>query len=145
MTVGLLDKVKKRAAKALLPVLNDEQLIETLPREKLAAEHGLVPKRCGLCRFYSRSLAEEELQKNPAMLDAMKLLKPSQMGRARTEPYKHPGSERARELRPALMERWEDFGACVRHNEDGLRIIWGFAEQPAMPEPEDPPCEEWRT
>jgi len=142
--VSIVDRLKKRAAAALhLPVIG-EAILASPAAERAAAVQGLVPKRCGLCRNFSRGRFEEEVQRNPAFADAMKHLRPAQMGRARHEPYTNPGSERARELRPTLTERWEDFGACLAFQDTGLRVIWGFSEQPAMPEPEDAPCERWR-
>ncbi len=130
----------KRALK--LPIVSD-QVIASPIRERAAAEAGLVPKRCGLCRHFSRELWEQLVQREPAFVAAMKHLRPAQMGRTRSAPAVHPGSEAARALRPTLTEEWADYGICALYDPDGAPAIWGFAEQPPMPQADSKPCEAW--
>lgn len=142
--MGMLDRVRQAAAGAArtlvrLPVITDV-VLETPRRERLAAEQGLVPRRCGLCRAFSRQRFVELQKLNPPFAEAQKYLEPAQMGSTREASYMPPGSVAARELRPELAERWEDYGACLKHN----LVIWGFSEAPSMPEPTSAPCEAWR-
>lgn len=141
-------KFAKKTAESLrkrvisLPVVSDK-LIETHASERLAAEAGLVPKRCGLCRHFSREEWEQGTQREAAFSEAMRYLRPGQMGRTRTSPMVNPGSDAARALRPTLTEEWRDYGVCMLHNPNGAPAVWGFAEQPEMPQADSPPCGEW--
>lgn len=137
-----------------LPVVTD-QLIATPARERAAAKAGLVPRRCGLCRHFSREAFEQILQVNPTFTEAMKFARPALMSGRKGSPPKHV-SEMALELRPGLTEEWKDYGVCTRHPEpDGTHTaIWGFWEQPPMvPEPSSSAesdavvftrCEDWK-
>lgn len=134
------ESLAKRAVK--LPVVSD-QLIATPARERAAAEAGLVPKRCGLCRHFSRELWEQLVQREPAFASATRHLRPAQMGKTRAVQSVNPGSEAARALRPTLTEEWADYGVCALHSPQGAPAIWGFAEQPTMPQSDSNPCEAW--
>lgn len=121
-----------------------EALARSLPVERKAAELELVPRRCGLCKHFSREGFEQQLKTEPAFAEVTRRLKPYQLGsktrEERDAPPPPPGSERARELRPALTEDWTDYGQCTKHGP----VIWGFAEQPAMPNPDSPKCGAWK-
>lgn len=157
--MSILDKLSakvQQAAKRVvtLPVVSD-RVLEDPKLERTLAVNGVVPKRCGLCKSFVAQDMSDTLRMNPAFAQAMTLLAPSVMGQLKAKPgeptKKTPiGSEAARELRPNLADRWEDYGGCA--NFTGLGV-WAFAEEPAIPgemrdggRPADAPtpCKEWR-
>jgi len=141
--MGLRDLVRGVARKAVsLPVVSD-RVIGSPALERQAAVGDLVPKRCGLCKSFSRDRWEQLVQREPTFQQAMSLLSPSMMGRVKTVAYTSPGSAAARELRPMLTERWEDYGVCLLHESRGGPAIWAFAEQPPMPQDDSEPCVRW--
>lgn len=126
-----------------LALTSPDRLTSSLVLERGAAERDMCPRRCGLCRHFSREAFEQELVLQPAFREATLRLKPYQMGAKRDEregPPPLPGSERARDLRPNLTHDWRDYGACTLYGP----AIWGFAEQPPMPEKDSPPCGAWK-
>lgn len=130
---GVADKLKR------LPIIGDslasvakgrlrattEELIKNPDLERKAALAGLVPKRCGLCVYFSLKAGQDFLKSNQHFLQAMGVLGPERMGRAPNESVREI-SAAALELRPSLVESWEDYGRCGKHN----RALWGFEEAP---------------
>ena len=158
--MSILDKLSagiQRTAKRVvtLPVVSD-RVLEDPKLERNLALAGVVPKRCGLCKSFVAQDMADTLRMNPAFAQAMTLLAPSIMGQLKAKPGdpappRTPiGSEAARELRPNLSNRWDDYGGCA--NFQGLGV-WAFAEEPKIPGemrdgglPKDAatPCKEWR-
>ena len=146
--MSILDRLRsgvRRTAESVvrLPVVG-QKVIEDPRLERLAAEQGLVPKRCGLCKHFSKGLWNEAMRINPSFAKATMHLEPTQMGIAgHDNPATAHGSSAARELRPSLARKWEDYGGCLKHIGGGASGIWAFEEQPPMPRPTDKPCEDW--
>lgn len=159
--MSIFDRAKEHAKSAVrsvvrLPVI-DEAVLDDGTRERQAAKAGLVPKRCGLCRHFSREAFLQVAQLNPPFAEAMKYARPGQMaGRKGAAP--RFVSEEQLELRPRLTEEWSDYGVCTHFidpddpaGRGGAHVaIWGYWEQPEMPyvtesgKRIDKPCEEWR-
>lgn len=141
--MGIIDRLRdhaQRTARSVfhLPVLASRVTAD--PRyERTAAQAGLVPQRCGLCRHFSRQAFEEELQANAEFREAIGVLSPSRIGKTRADTSGVPVSDAARALRPTLTHRWEDYGGCTKYSLG----VWAFAEQPPMPGLDSPPCEAW--
>lgn len=128
---------------ARLSLTSPDKLVQAPVVERKAAELGFCPKRCGLCKSFSREAFEQVLLVEPSFARATQHLKPWQMGQTREVkegPPPLPGSERARELRPNLTQDWQDYGGCTRY---GL-AVWGFDEAPAVPNADSPPCGAWK-
>ena len=148
--MSILDRIRARARDAAesvvrLPIVG-RKVLEDPRLERLAAEQGLVPRRCGLCRHFNRAMWVEALRVNPAFAQATGHLEPTQMGVAGSvDSSSAHGSPAARELRPDLIRRWADYGGCSKHAAQGASGIWAFEEAPPMPGPTDPPCKEWTT
>ena len=123
-----------------LSLANPEALVRSPNIERKAAEGGLVPRRCGLCKHFSRVEFEGLLKTNPAFAEMTQLLKPHQTGKPRTaeELARFRGSDAARKLRPALVNDWPDYGVCQKN----AVAIWGFDEQPKL-DADSPPCGDW--
>lgn len=141
--VNALDRLRaaaKHTAKSVvrLPIVS-RQVAEDPRLERTLAQQELVPRRCGLCRFFDRSAFERTLTMQRAMAQAMQHLSPALMGAARGEERPPQFSEAALDLRPTLRDRWEDYGTCTRWDV----AINGFIEEPPMPGPNDAPCTAW--
>lgn len=124
-----------------------EEIVADRRLERRLAVVGQVPRRCGLCRSFVHGDMNDTFQTNPAFAQAAKLLGPRMMGALKGQRKPMPvGSEAARELRPDLQDRWEDYGGCARW--PGLGV-WAYAEEPeigedfSMGEPPGP-CKVWR-
>lgn len=139
-----LSVLPRRLFRMIFPIPR-ERIVDDSKLERRLAVLNEVPRRCGLCRSFVAQDLGDTMQTNPAFATAARLLGPSIMGALKGAPKGPVGSERARELRPDLSNRWEDYGGCSRW--PGLGV-WKFDESPSISKEfageAAGPCKEWR-